>query len=193
MTLNATPGDAAADSYFTLTEATAYFTARGISAWTGTDTAKEQAARLGTQYLDNAYRNRWKGFRTNQTQALAWPRIGPGGDQRFRLPVGSTFFVYGIVDEDGFEIPPDTIPEQVKRAAMEAALMSLSGTTLEPVLERGGRIKSQTKTVGPLSKSTTWEDGAPAVDRYSVIDGYLRGLVTSAPGAGSGTVKLVRA
>lgn len=191
MALVTTAGATNADSYFSLAEATAYFDARGVTAWTGTDTVKEQAARKGTAYLDNAYRNRWKGYRTEQAQALAWPRVGPGGDSRFRLPVGSTFFVYGIVDEDGFEIPTNVVPEQVKRAAMEAALLSLS-VTLEPTLERGGQIKSKTETVGPISESTTWMDGAPAVDRYSSIEGLLRGLVTSTPGASAGNVRLVR-
>ena len=192
MALNSTAGDASAESYFSIAEADAYFTARGVAAWTGSDASKEQAARLGTTYLDNQYRGKWKGYRTNETQALAWPRIGEGGDSRFRLP-GQSFAVYGVVDLDGFEIATDAVPVQVKRAAMESALMALGGTVLEPTLTRGGRIKSQTKTVGPLSKSTTWEDGAPAVDRYTVIDGLLRGLVTGAPGATSGNVPLVRA
>lgn len=191
MALVTTPGAIDADSYFSLAEATTYFTARGVTAWTGTDTVKEQAARKGTAYLDNAYRNRWKGYRTEQAQSLAWPRVGPGGDSRFRLPVGSTFFVYGIVDEDGFEIPTDTVPEQIKRAAMEAALLSMS-VTLEPTLERGGQIKSISKGIGPMQKSVTYMDGAPAVNRYSSIDGLLRGLVTSTPGASAGNVRLVR-
>lgn len=192
MTLVTTPGSATADSYFSLAEATAYFTARGVTAWTGTDTAKESAARLGTTYLDNAYRDRWKGYRTEQLQALAWPRVGSGGDSRWRFP-GQSFSVYGIVDSDGFEIATNVVPEQVKRAAMEAALLAIGGTVLEPALARGGQIKSISKGVGPLSKSVTYVDGAPAIDRYMVIDGLLRGLVTSAPGAMSGTVRLVRA
>lgn len=192
MALNSTAGSATADSYFSLEEAATYFTARGVAAWTGTDTAKEQAARKGTTYLDNAYRDRWKGYRTEQAQALAWPRIGSGGDARFRLP-GQTFAVYGIIDSDGFEIPTNTVPEQVKRAAMEAALLALGGTVLEPALARGGQIKSIDKSVGPLRKAITYVDGAPVVDRYTVIDGLLRGLVTGAPGAMSGTVRLERA
>lgn len=192
MTLNAVAGDPGADSYFTLDEATAYFTARGVAAWAGTDTQKEAAARLGTQYLENGYRERWKGYRATQPQSLAWPRIGSGGDSRWRFP-GQSFIVYGIIDADGFEIPISDVPRPVKNAAMEAALMALSGVALEPTLARGGAIKSQSKSVGPLSKSTTWEDGAPAIDRYMVIDGYLRGLVKSAPGATSGNISLVRA
>lgn len=192
MTLTATAGDAAADSYFTLAEADAYFAARGNTAWTGSDLAKEAAARLGTQYLDNAYRDKWKGYRTEQAQALAWPRIGSGGDTRFRYP-GQSFAVWGVVDSDGFEIPTNVVPEQVKRAAMEAALLAIGGTVLEPTLTRGGLVKSVDKSVGPLRKAVTYMDGAPVVDRYTVIDGLLRGLVTSAPGATSGNVTLVRA
>lgn len=191
MALVTTPGAADADSYFTLVEATAYFEGRGITAWTGSDTVKENAARRGTTYLDNQYRGRWKGYRTEQAQALAWPRIGSGGDQRFRFP-GQSFAVYGIIDEDGFEIPTDTVPQQIKTAAMEAALLALSGVDMEPRLQRGGAIKSIGKGVGPLRKDITYMDGAPVVDRFLAIEGLLRGLVNSTPGAMSGTVKLVR-
>jgi hypothetical protein len=187
-----TPGAANADSYASLEEANAYFTARGNTTWTGTDDAKEAALRRGTAYLDNVYRTRWKGYRTNETQALAWPRVGSGGDSRFRFP-GQTFFIYGIIDPDGFEIPTDAVPVQIKNAAIEAALIALSGATLEPTLERGGQIKSISKGVGPLNKSVTYMDGAPAVDRYTAIEGLLRGLVTGTPGASSGNVRLVRA
>lgn len=188
MSLNSTSGDAAAESYFAISDADTYFTARSNAAWAGTTAAKEAAARLGTQYLDNAYRERWKGITATKTQALAWPRVeGSRGGRPF---YGSS---YPLLDENGWQIDPTVVPVQVQRAAMEAALLSLGGATLEPTLVRGGRIKSQTKTVGPLSKSTTWEDGAPAIDRYSTIEGYLRGLVDSLPGASSGNISLVRA
>lgn len=193
MTLEATPGHAAADSYFTLDEADAYFTARGVSAWTGSATAKEAAARKGTSYLDNAYRQLWKGYRTEQTQRLAWPRIGNGGDLRGRFSVADrTFPVYGLVDEDGFEIETNVIPRQVKEAAMEAALLALTGTKLEPVLERGGYVKSVSKGLGPLQKSITYADGAPVLPRFTVIDGLLSALSKEAPGATSGNITLVR-
>ena len=191
MSLNSTPGDAAADSYFTIEEADAYFTARGVTTWTGDNTTKEAAARRGTSYLDNQYRNRWKGYRTKELQALAWPRVGSYA--RYGVRIGDSLSVVGIVDDDGFEIPADTVPKQVKTAAMEAALLALNGETLEPKLERGGQIKSISKGVGPLQKSVVYADGAPAVDRYTVIEGLLRGLVTSSPGASAGNVRLVRA
>jgi hypothetical protein len=185
MSLNSTAGDAAADSYFSVTEADAYFAGRGVTAWTGSVTAKEAAARLGTQYLENNYRDRWVGIRATQAQALAWPRVD--GSRGGRGEFFGTGFTYPLQDVDGFDIAADAIPAQVKRAAMEAALLALSGTTLEPTMARGGRIKSISKQVGPLSKSITYEDGATARDTYTAIDGYLRGLVQS-----SNSIKLVR-
>lgn len=186
MSLNSTAGDAAAESYFAVADADTYFSNRGVAAWAAATTvAKEQAARLGTQYLDNAYRDRWVGLTATQAQALAWPRVDGSRGGQMGFGVGYTFPLYDI---NGWPIDDTTIPAQVKYAAMEAAVLSLGGTVLEPVFARGGRIKSQTKTVGPLSKSTVWEDGAPIDDTYTVIEGYLRGLLTS-----SNNVRLVRA
>lgn len=190
MALITTPGAADADSYFSLAEATAYFTARGITAWTGTDAVKENAARRGTAYLDNQYRGRWKGYRTEQLQALAWPRVGSYRENGVRI--GDSLSVAGIVDLDGFEIPTNVVPQQIKNAAMESALLALTGVDMEPRLERGGMIKSIGKSVGPLRKDITYMDGAPAVDRFLAIEGLLRGLVNSMPGSTSGNVSLVR-
>lgn len=187
MTLIATPGDAAADSYFTLVEATAYFTARGVTAWAAaaSDTVREQMARKGTSYLDNAYRDRWIGMAAAQTQSLLWPRVDGYRDIYRSL-------TYPLQGPEGFPIEKTDIPVQVKTAAMEAALLALSGVTLEPQLVRGGQIKSIGKSVGPLRKDIVYTDGASVVDRYLAIEGLLRGLVTSMPGSSSGNVKLVR-
>lgn len=190
MALITTPGAADADSYVTLTEFSTYCdkTSRGVS---GTDAELESLLRKGTAYLENQYRGRWKGYRTEQAQALAWPRIGSGGDSRLRAQ-GDTFAVYGIVDLDGFEIPTNAIPQQIKDAQCEVALLTFAGVSMEPRLERGGMIKSIGKSVGPLRKDITYMDGAPAVDRFLAIEGLLRGLVNSMPGSTSGNVRLAR-
>ena len=186
MSLNSTAGDAAAESYASVSEADAYFTKRGATAWTGSDATKEAALRLGTQFLDNAYRSKWVGLTATQTQALAWPRVdGSRGGQGRSFGYGYTFPLYDI---NGWQIDSTTVPAQVKYAAMEAALLALSGTALEPTLARGGQIKSIDKSVGPLRKAIVYADGAPVRDVYTVIDGYLRGLVQAA-----GNVQLVRA
>ncbi len=194
MTLNSTAGDPTAESYFAVADADTYFSSRGVAAWAAaTVTEKEQAARKGTSYLDNAYRERWKGITSTQEQALSWPRVdGTRGQGSYAANV-SAGFVYPLFDINGWQIPIDVVPTQVKRAAMEAALLALGGTVLEPALVRGGQIKSIDKSVGPLRKAIVYVDGAPAIDRYTAIDGLLRGLVTGSPGAMSGNISLVRA
>lgn len=188
MALVVTPGASNADSYAALADADAYFTARGVAAWTGTDAAKENALRLGTAYLDNAYRDRWIGVRVNQDQALAWPRCRA---EPIRTSVSITI---ALIDTDGFEIATDAIPVQVAHAAMEAALIAIGGTSLEPTLTRGNAIKSIGNRVeGAVGQDIVYRDDAPGVDRYLAIEGYLRGLVTGTPGSGSGSVPLLRA
>lgn len=175
------------DSYFAIADADTYFSARGVAAWAAADTpTKEAKARLGSTYLDNAYRGRWIGIAATQGQTLAWPRV-----DGYRTLLRT--FTYPLLDSEGFQILSTTIPKQIVTAAMEAALMALSGVTLEPTLVRGGAVKSQSDTVGPLSSTTVWVDGASVVDRYLVIEGLLAGLVNSTPGASSSNVRLVRA
>jgi hypothetical protein len=185
MALVVTPGASDADSYASFAEYSAYCAARGITPSDEADAEIE--LRKATAYLDNQYRSRWIGIRTNETQSLAWPRMGD-----VSLYVRDSIS-YSLVDLDGYEIATDTIPTQIKNATIEAALLVKSGNTLEPTLTRGGAIKSIGKGVGPLRKDITYEDGAPVVDRYTAIEGLLRGLVKSTPGARSGNVSLVRA
>lgn len=185
MTLNSTAGDGAADSYFSIADASTYFTSRGIAAWTGSTAVMENAARLGTSYLDNQYRDRWVGIASTQAQSLAWPR-----SDGYRTLLRT--FTYPLLSLEGFQIDMAVVPVQVQRAAMESALLALTGTVLEPQLVRGGAVKQLSKQVGPLKVDTIWQDGASPINRYTVIEGLLRGLVNSTPGASSGTVRLVR-
>lgn len=184
MALVTTPGAANADSYVTLTEFNTYCdkTNRGVS---GTDGELEGFVRKGVSYLENQYRGRWVGIRANQTQALAWPRVNG-----FRGVSGG--IIEPLYDIDGFEIPTDAIPQQIKDAQCELALLAFAGVDMQPRLERGGAIKSIGKSVGPLRKDITYMDGAPAEDRFLAIEGLLRGLVNSTPGSSSGNVRLVR-
>jgi hypothetical protein len=185
MTLITTPGDPAADSYVAVTDADAYFAARGETAWTGVDSVKEVALRRGTSYLDNQYRGRWVGINSYQTQRLSWPRVdGLRGYYRG--------YTQQLLDLNGWPIPIDQVPQQIKDATCELALLYVKGGVLEPQLIRGNAIKSTSVQVDVIKKDIVYMDGAPVVDRYLVIEGLLRGLVTSTPGAVSGSVPLVR-
>lgn len=188
MALNSNPGDPAADSYMALTDADAYHLGRGATAWTGTNATKENALRKATGILDNLYRNLWIGIRSYQDQSLGWPRIdGARGPMLF-----NPGFLINLYDIDGFQIPFDSVPVQVQRATAEVALLVLQGVDLEPRLVRGGMIKSQNNKVDVIGQETVWQDGAPAQDRFIVIEGLLRSLVKSTPGAPSGNNRILR-
>lgn len=167
MALDATVGGASADTYGTLVEAEAYFTARGDTAWTGDDADKEAALIKAAMYLDNVYRGRWKGQKATRDQALAWPRTW-------------------VIDVDGYSVPTAEIPAEIKNAQFQAALLFLSGTDLESAIERA--VKSE--TIGELS--VTYMDGAASQAQYPAITNWLGGLITGPVGVngsfGSGAI-----
>ena len=75
---------------------------------------QEEAARRATRYMEREWRTEWKGNKTLETQALAWPR-------------------YNVVDEDGFVVDSDSVPLAVREAFAEACEMAaVSGADLEP-------------------------------------------------------------
>ena len=183
MAIVTTPGAADADSFASYAEYVAYCTARGITP--SIEATAELELRKAASYLVNQYRDKWIGIRANETQSLPWPRV-----EGFRGYAGGV--IQPLLDSDGFEIPYDSVPLQIKNAQIEVALLIKGGVNMEPRLERGGMIKSIGKSVGPLRKDITYMDGAPSVDRFLAIEGLLRGLVTSVPGSTSGNVRLVR-
>lgn len=146
-------GVAGAESYITVAAADTYFTDRGDTVWTALAVpAKEAALRKGTDYMEGAFRSRWKGRRVLSTQALSWPR-------------------YSVV-VDGILQPSNIVPATVARACAELALRA-SAAPLAPDL--GAQVKQE--TVGPIS--VTYADGARQSDRFQAVDrmlaAYLRG------------------
>lgn len=55
----------------TRAEADAYAALRGLSDWTGTDTAKDQALRRGQDYIIGRYNDRWT-YMEPSTDGYAW-------------------------------------------------------------------------------------------------------------------------
>lgn len=157
MAIDVTPGSPTAVAYISVAEADAYFAERGITDWTGDETAKEHAIVKGADYLEREYYGRWVGYRAKQEQSMSWPR---------------TY----VEDLDGYAIPADEIPRNVKWANAEAALLSLTGTNLEPVLERGGKYTSLKSKAGPVEEEIEYSGGASGRDTITSIDGLLRGL-----------------
>jgi hypothetical protein len=169
MAIDTTPGSATAVAYDDAAAADAYFLARNITTWTGTDAVKEAALIRGTDYLERRYIGQWIGVKATEAQSLAWPRID-------------------AVDVDGYSYDSDEIPTALKHANFEAALLVLTGTDLEPVLERGGSITKERVKAGPVESETEYSSGAAARSTFTAIDGLVSGLISG----GGSTVELLR-
>lgn len=162
MALVTTPGAADADSYASLTDATAYTGAHGL-AWAGVDADKETALRRATAWIDATYRGRFPGARLNgRSQALEWPRRD-------------------AYDAAGEFIGSATIPGEVVAATCEAAVRELAVPGgLAPDVTPGQVVKQE--QVGPLSAIYAGRsDAAAFLPVVAVVDGLLSGLF--APGA----------
>ena len=61
-----------AESYVSVSDAGAYCTNHGLTAWTGADSVKEAALRNATQYIDTTYN--FRSAKSYQYQALEFPR-----------------------------------------------------------------------------------------------------------------------
>jgi hypothetical protein len=191
MALDATVGGSSSDSYATLAEFEAYAASIGfVYSPTYTDAQLEQAMRKATQYIDRAYRGRWKGFRSDRDQALAWPRTGDAnnGPSNYLTPS----YTVGIIDEDGYEIATNVVPDRVKEAQYEATKLIVAGTDLLPLLTRGGATESERVKAGPVETETKYAASASVRDRVLQIEGLLQGLVNGHPGGGMQSGRIVR-
>lgn len=147
-------GLANADSYISLSDATARHLSLGSAAWAAaaSDTVREQALRRATVYMEQAYRSRWSGQRVNSTQALSWPR-------------------YGVV-VDCWTVDSDSVPAEIANACADLALKALSDD-LNADLTRG----VVRKKVGPIE--TEYDRLSPQSKRFPAIDmalsPYLKG------------------
>jgi hypothetical protein len=149
---------AGAESYIDATYADTYHSNRGNTAWTGSSLVKEAALRRATDYMQQAYRNRWKGFRTNAAlQALDWPRQNV------------------LIDDSVLNawIDLHTIPMEVKNAQAELALKALS-STLAPDLDRATLMEK----VGEITVQYD-NKAAPQYVRYRAIDLMLKQYLTA--------------
>lgn len=113
-------GKVDSDAYVTIAAADTYWTNRGITAWAVDDEAKEIAIRKATDYLEQRYRSLWVGQRATLEQALSWPRLG--------------------VVVDGFDVPANMIPTEVRRATIELAYRAVTADLFPDVAATSGEV-----------------------------------------------------
>ena len=157
-------GKTDAESYISVADAdtyvAAYASAADNTAWDllVVTADKDKALRIGTQYIDLEYGKKFAGYRTNETQALSWPRTS-------------------VVDGDGYTIDSDEMPACLGKAVVEAALRYIAGDSLLGVQTTAASISSETKKLGPMEKSTTYVGGKPPASVYPKIKALLAALL----------------
>jgi hypothetical protein len=154
-------GLSSSNSYVSVADADSYNENHEASTdWSGaTQADKEKALRLATQYLDLKFYGKWKGVRTSEEQALAWPRVG-------------------VSDYDGYSYDSDEMPQVLKDACAELALRVIEGDTLLDDISKPGNIKSKSIGAGPLKKSVEYVGGLFPVKKYPLIENQVQQLTT---------------
>ena len=143
-----------ANTYAALAEADAWLGARGFASWPQPSVDQEIIARKeaalirATDYLNGLG---WNGKKAAEGRIMAWPRLE-------------------ALDADGRPIASNAVPPQVKAATCYLAGQIYNGVEAQPVLERGGRIASE--SVGGLS--TSFFDDAPGRDVFSALADLAR-------------------
>lgn len=137
-----------ANSYVSVADADAYFSARNNTTWSAYSTAVKEAALLyACRWLDSRYE--WPGRIADKTQRLSWPR-------------------HYAEESEGRDIDPDEIPECLVEAQCEAAAAhALEG--LNEILARGGAISAVTVDV----ISVTFAASAAAGRTFPYIDSLV--------------------
>lgn len=145
-----------ANSYVSVSDASSYAVARGLTFPTSPASTAEAALIRATAAIDATYRSRFPGQRVSgRDQALEWPRKYAG-------------------DAEGNPIAEDEIPQEIINATIEAAVRELAEpNSMMPDLERGGQVKS----IKAGSVAIEYGGNATARTAFTLIDGILAGLL----------------
>lgn len=151
------------NSYVAVADADSYFSDRNNTDWANLSTEEKQAALLyATSYIDAKFD--WPGYLKETTQALDWPRSS-AYDNETRLLTG--------------------VPQKLKDATCELALVHATTEKLNTTFDRGGAVKSE--SVGAVSVEY-FEGAAPGVT-YPFLEAMLSSLIIS---GSAGIINLVR-
>lgn len=165
-------GLATAESYASVAEADLYHSNLGNTAWAPlTTTQKEQYLRQATNHMTQRYRTRWKGWRAYTVQRLDWPRLGVFVEDIAAYPSG------GHLSSFAYMIAANVVPDQIKDACCELALIAVTMSLTPQVLKQN---KLQAK-VGPVF--VAYDPRSPQTPRYPVVGQILSILLNEVSGS----------
>ncbi len=153
-------------AYGTLVGVDAYHAARGNTTWTGEDAAKDIARLRGSEYIDQAFRSAFPGFKTDlRDQLREWPRSD-------------------AYDIEGNYLDSDTVPDEVLNACYEASLRELvSPGSLLPDYTPSGQQKRV--KVDVIEVEFTAPHGVSSVlPIITIIRGILAPVLTGSTNTG---------
>ncbi len=161
-----------AESYISGSGCAMYASNRGFT-FTA-DATGDQALRRATAYVDQTYRLRFPGYRTNRAaQALEWPRtLAFYYSPAFQGP--QPYFTDPRAYWPYDQIPTNAIPVEVLNATCEAAIREQAKSgVLFPDLKRGGQVKSY--KAGPVTLQ--YGAGATPNTTFQAIEAALSRLI----------------
>lgn len=153
-------GKADANAYIDTTFADTYFSDRGVTAWTGSSTVKQQAVIKATDYIDTVFGGRFIGNKKlPDTQALEFPRFDPDYADNVATP----------------------LPLVLQKACAEYALRALTASLFQdPTVDASGQVVIREK-IGPLETEYANLGATPLLIKpYPAADKLLTSLLRPA-------------
>lgn len=139
-----------ANTYVSDAEYQSYSSQRGLTI--GVDAAAREAELIRAMDYIESFRAKYKGIKSNLSQKLQWPRSN--------------------VVIDSYPINSNEIPEELKRAQMEAAIAENSIS----LMTTANSQNVQSQSVGSLSISY-YSGGAYESKQLDAVDAYLKPLL----------------
>ena len=175
--IDATVGGVSANSYLSLVDAQSMIDgmvlSADVTAWgTATTDAKNRALVSAAQRLD---RERFLGARSNDDQAMQWPRTGVRKPDTY-INTYAVGFPFRITTD---YFTDEEIPDQVKRAQVELAVYLNNNTD---GIGLSGLEDYKSVSIGSISVTTN-TSGAVGADKIPpMVERYLTGLRLGGPG-----------
>lgn len=155
---------AGAESFASVAAYKAYSDLYGVAYSAYTDTQIETYLRQATRYMQQSFRQRWKGTRVSPLQVLDFPR-------------------YGSVVDRYYIVASTTVPVDVVNACIILAQKVAAGTDLFPDATQ----KASQETIGPIT--VKYEQGSSQRAQFDAVEALLAPYLSSLGGMSVGLVK----